>query len=42
MQRRHFMKSAIWGSAGIMAGLPVLGSKSEYFYPISCIISFKN
>lgn len=31
MQRRHFMKSAIWGSAGIMAGLPVLRSHANFF-----------
>ena len=29
MQRRHFMKSALWGSAGIMAGWPVLKSQAN-------------
>ena len=29
MQRRHFMKSALWGSAGIMAGWPVLKSHAN-------------
>ena len=29
MQRRHFMKSALWGSAGIMAGWPVLRSHAN-------------
>lgn len=30
MLRRHFMKSAIWGSAGIAAGLPVLRSHANF------------
>lgn len=29
MQRRHFMKSALWGSAGIVAGWPVLKSQAN-------------
>src|SRR6188472_1771434 len=41
MQRRHFMKSAIWGSAGIMAGLPVLGNKSNSFIPSLASSSLK-
>src|SRR5689334_5862020 len=29
MQRRHFMKSAIIGSAGIMAGMPLMKSRAN-------------
>jgi galactonate dehydratase len=29
MKRRHFMKSTLWGSAGILAGLPILNAAAK-------------